>query len=69
MSFWLTPHLQWFGCDLRVPVMAGFGGNYLAVMPNRTIGLRFADGHDDDPHTWDSYGIRSVSNRVRSFCR
>lgn len=68
MSFWLTPHEQTFACDQRIPVMAGFGGNYLIVMPNRTIGLRFADGHDDDPDTWDSSGIRDISNRIRSFC-
>lgn len=68
MSFWLTPHEQMLGCDLRIPVMAGFGGNYLIIMPNRTIGLRFADGHDDNPDTWDSAGIRDVSNRIRSFC-
>ncbi len=68
MSFWLTHHERWLGCSLRIPTMAGFGGNYVSIMPNRTIGLRFADGHDDNPATWDSYGIRSISDRVRSFC-
>ena len=68
MSFWLTPFHQWFGCKLQIPGMAGFGGNYVMLMPNGTIGLRFADGHDDDPHTWNSYGIRKVSNKVRPFC-
>ncbi len=67
-SFWLTPHKSGFFCRVRLPGMAGFGGNYIFIMPNRTIGLRFADGHDDDPHTWNSYGIRSISNRVRPFC-
>ena len=67
-SFWLTHHEDWFGCALRIPTMAGYGGNYVSIMPNRTIGLRFADGHDDDPATWDSYGIRSISDRLRSFC-
>lgn len=68
MSFWLTHHKRRFGCTLRIPTMAGFGGNYVSLMPNRTIGLRFADGHDDNPATWDSYGIRSMSDRVRPFC-
>jgi len=68
MSFWLTPHLQPGRCDVRIPIMAGFGGNYVVIMPNRTIGLRFADGHDDNPAPWDSYPIRDVSNRVRPFC-
>jgi DUF971 family protein len=48
--------------------MAGFGGNYVIIMPNDTIGIRFADGHDDGPYTWDSYGIRSVSHSLRPFC-
>jgi peptide/nickel transport system permease protein len=68
MGFWLTPQKRLFRCKLRIPVMAGFGGNYLIVMPNRTIGLRFADGHDNDRHTWDSSGIRHISDRIRPFC-
>ena len=68
MSFWLTPQEIWPNCSLRIPVMAGFGGNYVIIMPNRTIGLRFADGNDNDPSTWDSYGIRNISDRIRSFC-
>jgi ABC-type dipeptide/oligopeptide/nickel transport system permease component len=68
LSFWLTPHENWSDCNLRIPVMAGFGGNYVIIMPNRTIGLRLADGHDEDPHTWDSAGIRNISDRIRSFC-
>lgn len=66
-SFWRTHHKH-SGCETRVPTMAGFGGNYVNVMPNGTIGLRLADGHDDDPHTWNSFGIRSVSDLVRTFC-
>ena len=66
-GFWLSPQ-NWSGCNLRTTGMAGFGGNYVIIMPNRTIGIRFADGYDDDPYTWDSYGIRSVSHRLRPFC-
>ncbi|MCP4768046.1 MAG: serine hydrolase [Gammaproteobacteria bacterium] len=66
-GFWLSPQ-DWSGCDLRTTGMAGFGGNYIIIMPNGTIGLRLADGHDDDPATWDSYGIRSVSHSLRPFC-
>ncbi len=66
-GFWLSPQ-NWAACNLRTTGMAGFGGNYVIIMPNRTIGIRFADGHDDDPYTWDSYGIRSVSHRLKPFC-
>jgi CubicO group peptidase (beta-lactamase class C family) len=66
-GFWLSPQ-DWSGCNLRTTGMAGFGGNYVIIMPNGTIGIRFADGHDDGPYTWDSYGIRSVSHSLRPFC-
>lgn len=66
-GFWLSPQ-NWADCDLRTTGMAGFGGNYVIIMPNGTIGLRFADGAKEEPGTWDSFGIRSVSHELRPFC-
>ena len=68
MSFWLAPFRAEDGCELRVPLMVGFGGNYVAIMPNGTIGIRFADGSESVDDTYDSLGIRQVSDKVRSFC-
>ncbi len=67
-SFTLIPFEHWFGCRIRIPTMVGQGGNYVSIMPNRTIGLRFADGHDNNPGTWDSFDIRKISDRIRPFC-
>ena len=38
-SFWLMPFEGRGGCRMRVPAMAGFGGNYVVLMPNRVIGF------------------------------
>ncbi|MGI9406522.1 MAG: ABC transporter permease subunit, partial [Hyphomicrobiaceae bacterium] len=32
LSFWRTPHARWFGCDVRIPTMSGYGGNYVSIM-------------------------------------
>ena len=68
MSYWLTPFNKGADCQLRVPQMAGFGGSYVSIMPNNTIGFRLADGSDAVDAVWDSSGIREVSHRVRPFC-
>ncbi|MEM1363968.1 MAG: serine hydrolase domain-containing protein [Pseudomonadota bacterium] len=68
MSFWLAPHQTGRICNLRVPLMSGFGGNYVAIMPNQTIGFRFTDNPDNAPGTYDSFGMRQVSDIVQPFC-
>ncbi len=67
-SFWLMPFTGRGGCTLRIPAMAGYGGNYVILMPNNVVGFRFADGRDDAPGTWVSKHIREVADRVRSVC-
>jgi CubicO group peptidase (beta-lactamase class C family) len=66
-GFWLSPP-NWAGCDLRTTGMAGFGGNFVIIMPNNTMGLRFAAGNEEDPSTWDSCGIRRVTHGLKPFC-
>lgn len=67
-SFWLMPFVGRGGCEMRVPAMAGFGGNYVILMPNRVIGFRFADGDDNAPGTWVSKHIREVADQVKGVC-
>ena len=69
LSYWLAPFHDDSGCRLRVPQMVGHGGSYVSIMPNNTIGFRFADGSNAVDDVWDSSGIREVSHRVRPFCR
>ncbi|MEM7425128.1 MAG: ABC transporter permease subunit [Pseudomonadota bacterium] len=68
MSFWLMPFTGRGGCRHRIPAMAGVGGNYVILMPNKVIGFRFADGHDDAPGTWVSKHIRETADRVKGIC-
>ncbi len=68
MSFWRTPHRADAGCSVSLPVMAGYGGNYLLIMPGGTIALRFADGDDNAPSTWDSYAMRMAADAIVPFC-
>ncbi len=68
MSFWLAPFQSDKGCSVRVPQMVGYGGNYVSLMPNGIIGFRFADGRENVEATYDSSGIRRISDQIRPFC-
>ncbi|MCP5083387.1 MAG: ABC transporter permease subunit [Alphaproteobacteria bacterium] len=68
LSFWLMPFEGRGGCKMRIPAMAGIGGNYVVLMPNNVIAFRFADGHDDAPGTWVSKHIREVADQVKGVC-
>ena len=68
LSFWRTPHRAEAGCRVYLPVMSGYGGNYLLLLPGDTIALRFADGDDNATATWDSFAMRQAADRVKPFC-
>lgn len=68
LAFWRTPHRAESGCTVSLPVMGGYGGNYLLIMPGETIALRFADGDDNAPSTWDSYVMRMIADDIVPFC-
>ncbi len=68
MALWRTPHQAAAGCTVSLPVMSGFGGNYLLIMPGGTVALRFADGDDNAPSTWDSYSMRRAADAIVPFC-
>ncbi len=68
LSFWLAPFEAAQGCETRTPLMSGYGGNYVLLMPNGMIGLRIADGPPEADATYDSAGMRRVADRISSFC-
>jgi CubicO group peptidase (beta-lactamase class C family) len=68
LAFWRTPHRAKAGCTVYLPVMGGYGGNYLLLMPGDTIALRFADGDDNAAATWNSYAMREAADTVKPFC-
>lgn len=69
MSLWLHPFRAKSGRLVRIPAMSGHGGTYVIIMPNGITAFRFADGHDSNPGTWDSSGLRKVADYIRPFCK
>ena len=69
MSMWLIPYRAHFGCDVWIPAMSGYGGNYVLLMPNGITAFRFADGRTSNPGTWDSSWLRYVTDYMRPLCR
>lgn len=51
MSFWSFAVEEDSGCIARVPMMVGFGGNLVAVLPNGASAFRFTDTHLYRPRT------------------
>jgi hypothetical protein len=43
LSFWSMPYRTSAGCLVRVPFMWGFGGNFVALLPNGVSTFRFTD--------------------------
>ena len=66
-AFWMNAYHD--GCELRYPVMEGWGGNLVALFPNGMTAIRIdkADEHDeassDDPSS-----MALVADRIRPFC-
>ncbi|MCP4387853.1 MAG: hypothetical protein GY802_06140, partial [Gammaproteobacteria bacterium] len=69
-SFWYGLHQSTAGCEVRVPLMSGAGGNAILIMPNGTTALRFASGRgeDDDNDTWDQTPMSRVADAIRPLC-
>jgi hypothetical protein len=48
LSFWTVPFATATGCSFQIPYMAGYGGNLVALLPNRISVFRFADAFNFD---------------------
>jgi len=49
LSFWSWPIEEASGCKVQIPVMSGFGGNIIAILPNGVSAIRFADAYSYEP--------------------
>jgi hypothetical protein len=45
LSFWSVPYRSPTGCFFQIPLMSGWGGNYVVLLPNGLSAFRIADGH------------------------
>jgi hypothetical protein len=48
LSFWSTPYRTSTGCFVQIPVMMGYGGNLVVLLPNGVSAFRFADAGSSD---------------------
>jgi hypothetical protein len=63
LSFWSSPEVETSGCRVEVPVMSGFGGNSVALLPNGVTAFRFADAHN-----YDLGPLISVGRQLGALC-
>lgn len=63
MSFWGLPYSTDDNCSMYIPHMAGAGGNYVVILPNGIITLRFTDGFG-----LDERGMVDIASRLKSNC-
>jgi hypothetical protein len=63
LSFWLWRYAAGGGCRRWLPVMSGYGGNAVLVLPNGITAFRFADGHHYD---WSD--LVAAAHTVRPLC-
>jgi hypothetical protein len=47
-SFWSVPYRTASGCVFQIPLMAGYGGNVVVLLPNGISAFRVADGDHYD---------------------
>jgi hypothetical protein len=63
LSFWSVAYRAAAGCAFQIPYMAGFGGNLVALLPNRVSVFRFADGGQ-----FDLDAMILAGESLRPFC-
>ncbi len=68
-AFWENRYRAAGGCELYVPVMEGWGGNLVALMPHGLTAVRLAkDSQDQDPAAADPTSLLAVGDRLAPFC-
>jgi hypothetical protein len=63
LSFWSVPYVTELGCRFLIPYMAGYGGNFVVLLPNGISAFRFADGN-----TYDIETMILAGEAIRPFC-
>ena len=58
------------GCELHVPVMEGWGGNLVVLMPNGLTAIRLAKATAErEPAADDPTTLLTVADRLVPFCQ
>jgi hypothetical protein len=66
-AFWMNAYRDGPGCTRQYPVMVGWGGNLVALLPGATTAIRLAKSGDDQ-RSGDASDLAVVGNRLVPFC-
>lgn len=68
MAFWHDRYDSADGCRLYLPMMRGWGGNIVLLMPDAHTGIRLAKNWDGGEAVNDITGMAAVADRLATFC-
>jgi hypothetical protein len=68
MAFWHDRYDSAGGCQLFVPMMRGWGGNFVVLMPDAHTGIRLAKNWNGEEVVRDITGMAAVADRLATFC-
>ena len=67
-AFWMNAFEQGERCRFQYPVMVGWGGNLVALLPKGLTAIRLAKSPKDDEQSGDPSDLAAVGNRLAPFC-
>jgi hypothetical protein len=67
-AFWMNAYKDGERCDFQYPVMVGWGGNLVALLPHGLTAIRLAKSPSDDDRSGDPSDLAIVGNRLAAFC-
>jgi hypothetical protein len=67
-AFWMNAYGQGARCRFQYPVMVGWGGNLVALLPQGLTAIRLGKSPNDDERSGDPSDLAVVGNRIAPFC-
>jgi hypothetical protein len=68
MAFWHDRFDSADGCQLYLPMMRGWGGNFVVLMPDAHTGIRLAKNWNGEEVVNDITGMAAVTDGLATFC-
>jgi hypothetical protein len=67
-AFWMNAYGTGNTCRMLYPVMEGWGGNLVALLPHGITAIRLAKAKQDDRDSSDPSEMAMVADRIEAFC-
>jgi hypothetical protein len=68
-AFWMNAYARAGGCAFQYPVMEGWGGNLIALLPKGLTAIRLAKSPGEAAQSGDASDLAIVGDRIAPFCR